>query len=143
MSKTIAWFLNLLICLSLLHVLVLQIHGCLAIPQQEVVTITFSITGVGVDVSPDTIVLTIDDVDYRVVDLPVSFNWSIGSTHSYQWAEYIPSITGNKRYAWRSTNGIATEMGGVLSVPEVDGVITAEYRVQYLWVIETRGLDST
>ncbi|MEM3975331.1 MAG: hypothetical protein QXO87_00970 [Desulfurococcaceae archaeon] len=128
----------------LLLLLALLVYTCgsrgLPTAQGEVVTVSFSITGIGEDVSLDATVLTVDGVDYRVADLPVSFNWSPGSVHSYQWVDHVSSITGGKRYAWRSTSGIATGMGGILYAPESSGTVLAEYKVQYLWVFNAEGL---
>ncbi|MEM0352342.1 MAG: hypothetical protein QW459_05125 [Sulfolobales archaeon] len=45
---------------------------------------TFSVTGIGGDFSPDAVILTVDGVVYRVADLPASFSWTTSSMHSYQ-----------------------------------------------------------
>lgn len=140
LQKALAPILNLLICLLLLSFLPSYTHVSLLATPQGVAVVTFSIIGISEDVSPGAVVLTVDGVAYRVVDLPISFTWSINSMHSYQWVEYIPSITESKRYAWRSASGIVSAMGGVVLVPESGGVILAEYKTQYLWVVNAEGL---
>lgn len=126
--------------LLLLTTLLAYACGCFPVAQHEVTTVTFSVTGIGGDFSPDAVILTVDGVVYRVADLPASFSWTTGSMHSYQWAEYVPSVTYDKRYAWRSTSGLVSGMGGVLFVPVGGGTVLAEYIAQYLWIVSAEGI---
>lgn len=68
----------------LLTTLLAYACGCFPVAQHEVATVTFSVTGIGGDFSPDAVILTVDGVVYRVADLPASFSWTTSSMHSYQ-----------------------------------------------------------
>ncbi len=111
--------------------------------QQTVATITFSVSGINVeDVPPDAAILVVDNASYSFSDLPKSFNWTTGSFHVFEWVEVIPSIVEGKRYVWSSTSGISLGRTGFIIVPADGGFISAEYKVQYLWVISADGLGS-
>jgi hypothetical protein len=89
-------------------------------------TITFSQVGVGTDFTG--VVLTVDDTDYYVSDLPKSFTWDVGTDHSFEY--YSPLTVNGKRYVWTSTEELSTEQSGTIHVTG-DGTVTAYYKTQY------------
>ncbi|MEM4976833.1 MAG: NEW3 domain-containing protein, partial [Desulfurococcaceae archaeon] len=91
-------------------------------------TVTFSVSGMGSDASGT--VLTVDGTNYAYNQLPVSFTWDVGSTHSFTWTDYVSAGTG-KRYAWTSTSGLSTSRSGSITVSPGGGSVSATYKTQY------------
>ncbi|MCX8198633.1 MAG: hypothetical protein N3E36_01220 [Sulfolobales archaeon] len=108
---------------------------------EEIVEVTFSVSGLGSDISPHTPILIVDAVNYSLKDLPVSFTWVVGSTHVYEWIPIIPSITAGKRYVWESASGLWFGRSGLIAAPISGGFISASYKTQYMWVFSAEGLD--
>jgi hypothetical protein len=94
-------------------------------------TVTFTASGLGSDASGT--VLVVDGVGYSYSDLPVSFTWDAGSTHTFEWKTPIPA---GSRYVWTATSGLSTERSGTITVPDDGGTISASYKKQYLLTIE-------
>ena len=94
----------------------------------KVGTVTFSADGLSADASD--IILIVDGTEYRYSDLPVSFTWDAGTTHTFEWKSLIPAGSG-KRYMWTSTDGLSKSRSGTLRVPDAGGIISASYKIQY------------
>ncbi len=85
--------------------------------------VTFSETGL--DSSISQIILTVDENTYSVAALPISFNWILGSTHSFSWTGSVQSGSGVE-YQWQATTGLVTAQSGTITVT-TEGKITGEY----------------
>jgi len=94
----------------------------------SVAEITFNVNGLNDDATGD--ILTVDGVNYEYSDLPITFTWEIGSTHTFAWASPVPAAAG-KQYAWESTTGLSTKQSDTIVVPQGGGEITAIYKIQY------------
>jgi hypothetical protein len=76
--------------------------------------ITFSQVGVGTDFTG--VVLTVDDTDYYVSDLPKSFEWEVCTYHTFAYHSSL-LVDGGKQYVWTSTEGLSTAQSGTIHVP--------------------------
>jgi len=94
----------------------------------QTATITFSASGLSSDASGT--VLTVDGSGYSYIQLPISFTWTIGSSHSFTWSDPISAGSG-KQYAWVSTSGLSTAKSGTMTVPSGGGTVSATYKTQY------------
>jgi hypothetical protein len=94
----------------------------------EIATVTFSANGIGSDASGT--VLTVDGTSYSISQLPKSFTWDVGSSHSFSWSSPVSAGTG-KRYVWTSCSGLSTSQSGSITVPSGGGSVTASYKTQY------------
>ncbi|RLG22698.1 hypothetical protein DRN85_10465, partial [Methanosarcinales archaeon] len=81
-------------------------------------------------------VLVVDGKGYRLLDLPKTFTWEVGSKHSYSWTSTF-SINSNTRYAWKSASGISSSRSVTIIVPNGGGSIKATYSRQYYLRMET------
>jgi hypothetical protein len=89
--------------------------------------ITFDQLGVGSDFTGT--VVTIDGTPYGVSSLPVSFYWTMGSTHSFVFQS--PLVTANaKQYLWTSTTGLSSLQSDSITVTTY-GTIVGHYKTQY------------
>jgi len=103
--------------------------GSITMRLQRVATVTFSASGLSSDASGT--VLTVDGTTYSYSDLPKSFAWDVGSSHSFAWYDPVGSTVSGKRYLWVSTSGLSTAKSGSITVPAGGGSITATYKTQY------------
>jgi hypothetical protein len=87
-------------------------------------TVVFQTTGLENTVVMNT-TLTVDGVSYTGVELPIVFNWTVGSNHNFTWAIAVDDVA-NVWWKWNSTSGLATIREGNLTVT-TDGVVTACY----------------
>jgi len=90
--------------------------------------ITFDQSGVGQDFSGTIVV--VDSVGYSAAQLPVSFAWSVGSTHSFAFETPLRVNANAKQYLWSSTTGLSTVENDTITV-STSGNITGNYRTQY------------
>lgn len=88
---------------------------------------TFDQVGAGSDFAGT--VITIDGVNYTVGELPVSFLWAEGSSHSFSYASPLSASTG-KQYVWNSTTGLSSVQNGSLTVTG-SSIVTGNYTTQY------------
>jgi hypothetical protein len=89
--------------------------------------ITFEQTGIGSDFTGT--VVTIDGTSYGVSALPVSFNWTMGSAHSFAFQS--PLVTTNAtQYVWTNTTGLSSLQSGPINVTTY-GNIVGNYKTQY------------
>lgn len=120
-------------------------HMLKAVFKEALAAVTFYISNVGYD-ADDVEVLYVDGVWYKRRDLPKTFSWQVGSSHSVTWREvfynditsYVPSY--DVKYEWARSTGIFTSRSGALTVPSNGGSVTAHYNVYYkLYVAYTSG----
>ncbi|MCL4339751.1 MAG: hypothetical protein M1388_01315 [Thaumarchaeota archaeon] len=90
-------------------------------------TVTFSQTGMGSSASGT--VLTVDGNSYTYSQLPISFTWQEGTTHSFSWISPVSGGSG-AQYVWESTTGLSSSQSGSFTVTG-SGSITAAYQLQY------------
>jgi uncharacterized repeat protein (TIGR02543 family) len=103
-------------------------------------TVTFSQIGVGSDFTG--VVLTVDGTNYNVTQLPISFDWSVGSNHTFAYHSPL-LVDGGKQYVWTSTVGLSTTQSGTIHVESGGGTVTAYYKTQYyLTVTSEHGVPS-
>ncbi len=80
-------------------------------------------------------VLNVDGTDYTIADLPVSFTWYSGSTHTFQYMPQL-GVDSGKQYMWSSTTGLSTLQAASIIVTET-GTITGSYAVQYYLTVNS------
>lgn len=96
----------------------------------QTVVVTFIVSGLG-DVPQTRPILTVDGQSYGAHQLPLSFMWKTGSTHTYEWVEFVESTVEDRRYKLDSVSGLSNSSTGIITVPPKDGRIEASYRTQY------------
>jgi len=98
------------------------------VPPGEPVYITFLALGIGSDASGT--VLTVDGTSYTYNQLPKTFQWVSGSTHSFAWSSPVSGGSG-VRYIWASTSGLSTKQSDSSFTVTRHGYVVATYRTQY------------
>jgi hypothetical protein len=111
-----------------------SIVGNYIIPNQ----ITFDQVGVSSDFTGT--VMIIDALSYSKEQLPISFSWSSGSTHSFAFQSPLIVEASNKQYVWTSTTGLSSSQNGSITVTTY-GSIIGNYKTQY-YLIVTSPYDS-
>jgi len=119
--------------------------GTLAVTTSGTVTgnyivqncITFSQTGVGLDFSGTVVI--VDGYPYAVSALTISFNWSIGSMHSFSFQSPLIVGANAKQYVWTSTTGLSSSQSGSINVTSF-GSIVGNYKTQYYLTLATNPL---
>ena len=91
--------------------------------------VTFAVNGVGSTVSGT--LLTVGGISYSVTNVPLTFQWAVGSTHSFAWITTMGSGT-SAEYIWKSSSGLSTQSSGSITVLSGGGSITASYSPLYL-----------
>jgi len=101
---------------------------------------TFDQVGVGSDFTGT--VVTIDGTNYTASELPLSFLWVEGSSHSFSYASPLSAGIG-QRYVWNSTYGLSGVQNESLNVTG-SGILTGNYDTQYYLTLATSpsGVDS-
>jgi len=89
--------------------------------------ISFQQSGIGGDWTGP--VLAIDGANYTASQLPVTFNWLEGTSHSYSWAGPIAASVG-KRYNLSLVSGFANAQSGILKATG-PGTVAASYQAQF------------
>lgn len=108
--------------------------GLITMRLQRIATVTFLVSGLGPDVSGT--VLMVDGAGYSYRDLPKSFTWDVGSTHSFAWSDYM-SAGSLQQYVWISTSGLTTARTGTIMVPSGGGAVSALYKTQYYLTVSS------
>jgi hypothetical protein len=86
-------------------------------------SVTFDQLGVGSDYNGTVVV--VDSVGYSAAQLPISFIWNVGSTHSFEFlSRLVSSVT---TYHWNSTTGLSTLESASMNVTNECGTITGIY----------------
>jgi hypothetical protein len=96
--------------------------------------VTFNQTGLSPDFTGT--VLTVDSSNYIVTDLPVSFWWDSGSSHTFSYLSPLIVTASTKQYVWTSTNGLSSAQAGILTVTG-SGSVTGNYKTQYYLTLAT------
>ena len=107
-------------------------------PPPLTATITFS--QIGVDSDFTDVVLTVDDINYSVSDLPKNFTWVVGSEHTF--AYYSPLRVNGKQYVWTSTSGLSMAQSGTITVSSDGGTVTGFYKTQFNVTISQSGVGA-
>ena len=94
-------------------------------------TVTFAQTGMSSSASGT--VLTVDGNPYTYSQLPISFTWQEGTTHSFSWISPVSGGSG-AQYVWESTTGLSSSQSGSFTVTG-SGSITAAYQLQYYFTV--------
>jgi hypothetical protein len=93
-----------------------------AVSDSHSFLVTFNVDGVD---SFDGKVLEVDSIELALNDLPKSFVWRAGSSHSFEFVSVLELSSGGKLF-WASTSGLATSQSDVLTVSK-EGIVTANY----------------
>jgi len=96
--------------------------------------ITFAQVGVGSGCT--WTVLIVDGVNYRVVDLSISFWWDSGTSHTFAYQSPLFAPTNTTQYVWTSTSGLSTSQSGTI-VATTSGSVTGNYKTQYCLMMAT------
>ena len=97
--------------------------------------VTFDKVGVSSDFAG--LVLTIDSTDYSASQLPLTFTWSSGSVHSFDFQSYLVVGSTTKQYVWTSTTGgLTSDQSGSLTVSTYGSVI-GNYKTQYYLAVSS------
>jgi hypothetical protein len=99
--------------------------------------VTFNQTGLSPDFTGT--VLTVDSSNYIVTDLPLSFWWDSGSSHTFSYLSPLIVTANTKQYVWTSTSGLSSAQTGTLTVAG-SGSATGNYKTQYYLTLATSPL---
>ncbi|MCW4008862.1 MAG: hypothetical protein NWF09_09280, partial [Candidatus Bathyarchaeota archaeon] len=106
------------------------------VPAGQPVYVTFTAEGVSSLFS--AVVLTVDGVDYAAGELPKTFQWISGETHSFSWVS--AASDGSQAYKWLQTRGLSTQQSATLQVKS-SGYIIATYHLAVIFSVS--GLPSS
>ncbi len=81
-------------------------------------------------------VLVIDGTNYTAAQLPMSFSWKVGDTHTFAYYSPLTNNANTKRYVWVSTSGLSLLQSSSLTVTTY-GSIVASYNIQYYLTLTT------
>jgi hypothetical protein len=95
---------------------------------QTTFQVTFKQAGVALDFAGTVVV--VDGVNYKATDLPVSFNWTVLSTHTFAYQSPLIVTANGKQYAWIGTTGLTTAQNGSIVVSS-SGNVTGNYKPQF------------
>lgn len=88
--------------------------------------ITFDKSGIGTDF--DGAVVAIDGTNYTRLNLPTTFWWNSGSSHTFSFHSPL-FVDNSKQYVWSSTSGLSTLQSKTLTITSA-GSITGNYNTQ-------------
>jgi parallel beta-helix repeat protein len=95
-------------------------------------SITFDQLGMDPDFTGTAVV--IDNTPYGVSALPVSFNWSTSSVHSFAFQSPLVVTVNAKQYVWTSTTGLSSLQSGSITATTF-GSIIGNYKTQYYFAV--------
>jgi uncharacterized membrane protein len=81
-------------------------------------------------------VVIIDGTSYEVSALPISFYWSLGSTHNFAFQSPLIVTANSKQNLWTSTTGLSTSQSGSITVTSF-GSVVGHYKTQYYVTLAT------
>ena len=96
--------------------------------------VIFSQTGVGSDFTGP--VVAMDEVDYTVAGLPVSFWWDNATVHTFVFKTPLVVGPNAKQYVWTGTTGLSTLQSDTLTVSGA-GSVTGNYKTQYYLTVNS------
>jgi cobalamin biosynthesis Mg chelatase CobN len=76
--------------------------------------------------------LTVDNVNYTILDLPVVFWWAEDSNHTFAYSSPLVIESSGKQYVWVNATGLSTLQSGFVIASET-GSITANYKTEYIY----------
>jgi hypothetical protein len=100
------------------------------------ISITFDQTGIENDYN--STVLIVDGSSYGRNALPVTFQWTQGTTHNFAYIS--PLITNGNRYDWANTTGLTTLQTGNLTTT-TSGIINAGFTVMCYLTVNAVGVN--
>jgi hypothetical protein len=103
--------------------------------QQD--AITFDQIGISSDFAAT--IAVIDGNHYGLSALPVSFYWTVGSTHYFAFESPLIVTANAKQYVWTSTTGLSSAQIGSITVATY-GSIIGNYKTQYYLALNTSPL---
>jgi hypothetical protein len=101
--------------------------------------IVFNQTGIGSDFSGEWLFVD-NHYAYYNPNLPVSFWWYNGSSHSFSFASIL-ALGLSEHYIWISTTGLSNLQQGTLNVT-TSGSLTGNYQAQYQLTFDQSGVGS-
>jgi hypothetical protein len=96
--------------------------------------VTFDQTGVGSDFGGTVVI--IDQVSYTWAQLPISFSWGVGTTHSFSFQSPLVVNANAEQYVWTSTTGLSNQQSGSITVTTY-GSIIGNYKTQYYLTVSS------
>lgn len=106
-------------------------------PQfSAVVSVTFSVEGITIEAAEP--ILTVDGQEYLAEDLPLTFTWPIGSTHTYQFKETVASTIPGKRATLTTCTGPESPLTASETI-----TINAKYETEWLITFTCTGVDDS
>jgi len=96
-------------------------------PIRTTKQITFHQNGINTEYAGT--VLTVDEQNYSVSQLPITFLWQTYTSHTYSYAPVLDVSLGT-RHVWSSTSSTANLSGDAFVVTD-SSIITAQYKTQY------------
>jgi len=93
-------------------------------PEVEKVNVKFQVEGL--DATATGTVLVVDSVAYSAP--PETFEWEVGSSHTFEWCENISSTSPSKLFMWETTTGLSNKRFDTLTASE-NGTVKATYRL--------------
>ncbi len=96
--------------------------------------ITFDQTGASDDY--EGTIITIDGVDYEILEFPASFWWPAGSTHTFAYQSPLTIAPDSKQYVWISTSGPWPTRTGSITVT-ASATVVGNYKTQYYLTLTT------
>jgi hypothetical protein len=99
-------------------------------------TITFGQVGVASDFKGTVVV--IDGRNFTYAELPATFSWMDGSTHTFAFQSPLLVASNSEQYVWASTTGLSTLQNGSLTVSGLGNVI-GNYATQYYLAVTAYG----
>jgi hypothetical protein len=96
--------------------------------------VTFDQFGASSDYSGTAV--TIDGTPYTVADLPRTFSWQIGTTHSFAFQSPLIVTANAKQYGWTSTSGLSSLQSGSIII-SASGSVVGNYKTQYYLTVSS------
>jgi len=96
--------------------------------------VTFDKVGVSSDFTGTVVI--IDSVSYSRAQLPVSFSWSVDSTHSFAFQSPLVVGSTTEQYVWTSTTGLSSAQNGSMKITNY-GSIIGHYKTQYYLTVSS------
>jgi hypothetical protein len=97
-------------------------------------SVTFDILGATSDFTGTSLV--VDGTNYKISDLPISFMWQIGSSHTFEFKSPLLVAANVKQYVWTSTSGLSSLQSGSITI-NTFGNIIGNYKTQYYLTLAT------
>src|SRR5271157_681768 len=114
-------------------------NGTFTLASSGPVFVTFNQTGVSSDFTGT--VITVDGANYGVNNLPISFWYNNGSSHTFAYQSPLQVTTNPKQYVWNSTSGLSSSQNGTITVSG-NSSITGSYKTQYYITFGQTGAGS-